>query len=143
MAPSTASAARETPAVTFTPEKSTTPSRTRGRMDLPRLGAPATSCAVRIYVVGGMSTKEPLTSAGTYNAATADHRTIVAVMKTGRLSPGLVGYRNKIYAIDILCLSNLYVISTIPRFASGDPDQRKGIEGQDGDYTTGRQGIRR
>ncbi|XP_077558100.1 kelch-like protein 10 [Haemaphysalis longicornis] len=87
--------------------------RAVGRMNQPRLGAAATSCSGRIYVVGGISPTEPLRSAVAYDPATTseplrsaeaydpdtDQWTLVEPMKTGRILPGLVTYRKKIYAI--------------------------------------------
>ncbi|XP_075553729.1 kelch-like protein 10 [Dermacentor variabilis] len=72
--------------------------RTAGRMNHPRLGAGAASCAGRVYIVGGMSTEKLLRSAEAYDPET-DRWTIIAPMKTERLFHGLVSYRNKIYVI--------------------------------------------
>lgn len=72
--------------------------RTVGRMNQPRLGASAASCAGRVYIVGGMSTDKLLRSAEAYDPAT-DKWTIIAPMKSERLFHGLVSYRNKIYVI--------------------------------------------
>ncbi|KAL1435969.1 hypothetical protein MTO96_010731 [Rhipicephalus appendiculatus] len=72
--------------------------RTVGRMNQPRLGASAASCAGRVYIVGGMSTDGPLRSAEAYDPET-DKWTMIAPMKSERLFHGLVSYRNKIYVI--------------------------------------------
>lgn len=72
--------------------------RTIGRMNHPRLGASATSCNGRVYIVGGMSTQQLLKSAEAYDPVT-DVWTMVAPMNTERLFHGLVTYRNKIYVI--------------------------------------------
>ncbi|XP_077540907.1 kelch-like protein 10 [Haemaphysalis longicornis] len=72
--------------------------RTVGRMNYPRLGAGAASCAGRVYIVGGMSTETLLRSVEAYDPAT-DEWTVVAPMKTARLFHGLVTYRDKIYVI--------------------------------------------
>ncbi|KAK8789199.1 hypothetical protein V5799_021028 [Amblyomma americanum] len=72
--------------------------RTVGRMNHPRLGASAASCAGRVYIVGGMSTETLLRSAEAYDPVT-DKWTVVAPMKTERLFHGLVAYRDKIYVV--------------------------------------------
>lgn len=72
--------------------------RTVSRMNHPRLGASAASCAGRVYIVGGMSTEKLLRSAEAYDPVT-DKWTVVAPMKTERLFHGLVAYRGKIYVV--------------------------------------------
>ncbi|KAH9381157.1 hypothetical protein HPB48_020814 [Haemaphysalis longicornis] len=79
--------------------------RSAGRMQLPRLGASAASCAERVYIVGGMSTEAIVRSAEAYDPATGQWTT-VAPMTLQRVFHSLVTYRDKVYAIGGVALKS-------------------------------------